>query len=278
MRNMMLFTLLACCAGLLSVKNCLARFFGSLVYVITLSFLAALLPDALPNVASVIGAVCYISLVRPVISPAVGNSKPFDRCQMVIQMPGGAANCGVRRRRCMCFLEARSICGAGPAHLAAHGHQRIGLRLKSAVQSYISVVIFHRTWSSRCSWASAPARRGRSSDSCTFASHYGPFQFTCTGCGHPAAHGHQRPPGGAIQKMHAHRGLGAVDKPRHLRRDRLGIRPRDARAGAAVLRERVRLRVSAAARSMWQRAGFRDVHLRVPSLRGFFSPASNGTK
>ena len=52
-------------ASLLSVKNCLARFFGSLVYVITLSFLAALLPGALPNVASVIGAVCYVSLVRP---------------------------------------------------------------------------------------------------------------------------------------------------------------------------------------------------------------------
>jgi hypothetical protein len=51
-------------ASLLSVKNCLARFFGSLVYVITLSFLAALLPGALPNVASVIGAVCYVSLVR----------------------------------------------------------------------------------------------------------------------------------------------------------------------------------------------------------------------
>lgn len=52
-------------ASLLSVKNCLARFFGSLVYVITLSFLAALLPGALPNVAAVIGAVCYVSLVRP---------------------------------------------------------------------------------------------------------------------------------------------------------------------------------------------------------------------
>ena len=51
-------------ASLLSVKNCLARFCGSLVYVITLSFLAALLPGALPNVASVIGAVCYVSLVR----------------------------------------------------------------------------------------------------------------------------------------------------------------------------------------------------------------------
>lgn len=51
------------CAGLLSVKNCLARFCGSLVYVTTLSFLAALLPGALPNVASIIGAVCYISLV-----------------------------------------------------------------------------------------------------------------------------------------------------------------------------------------------------------------------
>lgn len=33
------------------------------VYVMTLSFLAALLPAALPNVAVVIGAVCYISLV-----------------------------------------------------------------------------------------------------------------------------------------------------------------------------------------------------------------------
>ncbi len=36
---------------------------GSTVYVLTLSFLAALLPNALSDVAAVVGATCYITLV-----------------------------------------------------------------------------------------------------------------------------------------------------------------------------------------------------------------------
>lgn len=36
---------------------------GTTVYVLTLSFLAALLPDALSDVAAVVGATCYITLV-----------------------------------------------------------------------------------------------------------------------------------------------------------------------------------------------------------------------
>ena len=69
-------------ASLLSVKNCLARFFGSLVYVITLSFLAALLPGALPNVASVIGAVCYVSLVRSKAAHVLAAACACPRTQL----------------------------------------------------------------------------------------------------------------------------------------------------------------------------------------------------
>mmetsp|Transcript_18977 Transcript_18977/g.57315 ORF Transcript_18977/g.57315 Transcript_18977/m.57315 type:complete len:529 (-) Transcript_18977:969-2555(-) len=48
--------------NLVSPKNCLARLVGTTVYLLAVSFLSAMLPNALPNITVIAGSLCYIPL------------------------------------------------------------------------------------------------------------------------------------------------------------------------------------------------------------------------